>query len=85
MFESRRSVQIAPAARGVIELSTLADRLAPYGDFTAAQGTLKGVFREESGEHGAITLHVFPTGRAIIGGTTDTARAKTLYSKYIGA
>ncbi len=30
-------------------------------------------------------LTVFPDGRAIVGGTTDPALARTLYAKYIGA
>ncbi len=80
----RRSVQIAPAARAHIELKALADRLTPFGDFTATPAALTGAFRDETGEFGPITLHVFPTGRAIVGNTTDPARAKTIYSRFIG-
>jgi len=29
-------------------------------------------------------LVLFPTGRAIIRGTTDEAEARTLYAKYVG-
>jgi len=80
----RRSVQIAPAGRGVIELNTLAERLSPYGDFEESNGALRGAFSSETGEWGPITLHVFATGRAIVGGTTDVAKAKSLYARFIG-
>jgi len=80
----RRSVQIAPAARGALDLDRLAARLAPHGDFTRENQTLTGAFTTESGEHGPITLHVFQTGRAIIGGTTNTGRAKSIYSQFVG-
>ncbi len=80
----RRSVQIAPAGRGVIELNSLAERLSPFGDFAESNGALRGAFSSESGEWGPITLHVFATGRAIVGGTTDTKIAKSIYARFIG-
>ena len=81
----RRSVQIAPAARGALDLDRLAARLAPHGDFTRESQTLTGAFTAESGEHGPITLYVFPTGRAIIGGTTNQARARSIYAKFLSS
>ena len=32
----------------------------------------------------AYELTVFPDGRAIIGGTSDVALARTVYAKYVG-
>jgi len=80
----RKSVQIAPHRRGRVALETLAARLAPFGDFRTEADSLRGEFANETGEFGRITLHVFSTGRAIVGGTTDPARAKTIYSRYVG-
>jgi adenylyltransferase/sulfurtransferase len=31
------------------------------------------------------TITVFPDGRALIQGTTDVGRARSLYARYIGA
>jgi len=80
----RRSVQIAPAARGAIALTELANRLAPFGAFRETNGALRGEFTNEAGEWGPITLHVFPTGRAIVGGTTDVKTAKSIYARFLG-
>ena len=80
----RRSVQIAPAGRGTIELKSLASRLAPFGAFEETNGALRGEFSSETGEWGPITLHVFPTGRAIVGGTTDPKTAKSIYARFVG-
>ena len=38
--------------------------------------------RDEQGD--AYEFTVFPDGRAIIKGTGDTEKARTLYAKYIG-
>ena len=81
----RRSVQIAPASRAALDLPALAARLAPFGDFTVSDDTLRGTLTTDIGEFGPITLHLFRTGRAIIGGTTNQAKAKSLYSKLVGS
>ncbi len=81
----RRSVQIAPHRRGMVALDALAQRLEPFGEFRTEADSLRGEFASESGEFGRITLHVFPTGRAIVGGTTDPARARAIYSRYVGS
>ncbi len=72
----RNSVQIHERQRPVdfIEIST---RLEPLGNVRHNDFVLK-FFREPY----EITL--FPDGRAIIKGTTDTAIARSLYARYIG-
>jgi adenylyltransferase/sulfurtransferase len=77
-------VQIAPHRRGRVALEALAERLAPFGEFRTEADSLRGEFASESGEFGRITLHVFSTGRAIVGGTTDPARARAIYTKFVG-
>jgi adenylyltransferase/sulfurtransferase len=79
----------------LIDLNALAGRLQPHGSFTVTPFLLRGrLDREapgaaqpaESGEAGdaALELTVFPDGRAIIKGTDDLARARTLYARYVG-
>jgi adenylyltransferase/sulfurtransferase len=34
---------------------------------------------------GSHTLTVFPDGRALVQGTTDTGLARSLYARYVGA
>jgi adenylyltransferase/sulfurtransferase len=54
------------------------ERLSPHGTVRSNDFILK--FLREPYE---ITL--FPDGRAIIKGTTDTAVARSLYARFIGA
>jgi molybdopterin-synthase adenylyltransferase len=80
------AVQVSAPAEGQLDLAALHHRLAPHGDF-ALMGDLllRGVFsaeRSDKGEQLALTL--FPDGRAIIRGTTNPTRARTLYARYIG-
>lgn len=72
----RNSVQIHERERPVdfVEMST---RLRPLGTVRHNNFVLK-FFREPY----EITL--FPDGRAIIKGTTDTAIARSLYARYVG-
>jgi adenylyltransferase/sulfurtransferase len=73
----RNSVQIHEHDRPV-NLTELAMRLAPLGD-VRANGLL---LRFKRGEH---TLTVFPDGRALVQGTTDTGLARSLYARFIGS
>jgi adenylyltransferase/sulfurtransferase len=75
----RSSVQITPAAGAVVDLNTIHARLANHGDFRVTPFLVKGSLRE-----GGVELSVFPDGRAIIS-TPDTARARAIYAKYLGA
>jgi adenylyltransferase/sulfurtransferase len=73
----RNSVQIHEHSRPV-DLAALARRLEPLGRVQANGLLLR--FRTL-----ACTITVFPDGRALIQGTTDVARARSLYARYIGA
>ena len=73
----RNSVQIHEHARAV-DLAALARRLEPLGE-VRANGLL---LRFHVAPH---TLTVFPDGRALIQGTTDVGRARSLYARYVGS
>jgi molybdopterin-synthase adenylyltransferase len=82
------SVQVMPPdreRRGRVDLEQLSARLAPHGRFSAGRFVMRGEFARELGTGGAaLALTVFPDGRAIVHGTTDPARARAVYSRYIG-
>jgi adenylyltransferase/sulfurtransferase len=73
----RNSVQIHERQRP-IDFDELSRRLAPHGTIRHSEFILK--FWREPYE-----LTLFPDGRAIIKGTTDTAVARSLYARYIGS
>jgi adenylyltransferase/sulfurtransferase len=79
------AVQVLPPRElpGMLDLSALADTLRPLGTFVAGSTILRGSLREAGG--GPLGLTVFRDGRAIIKGTTDLARARSIYARYIGA
>jgi adenylyltransferase/sulfurtransferase len=72
----RNAVQIHERARP-LNLRDLADRLAPLGVVRANEFALRF-------EAPPYLLTVFPDGRAIVKGTTDTGVARSLYARYIG-
>jgi adenylyltransferase/sulfurtransferase len=85
----RNAVQITASATDgagpALDLATVADRLAPHGDFTFNDFLLRGEFARERGEGGdPIHLTLFPNGRAILKGTTEPESARSLYAKYVG-
>lgn len=73
----RNSVQIHERHRP-IDFAKLETRLAAHGTVHRTEYVLK--FEREPYE-----LTVFPDGRAIIKGTTDTGVARSLYARFIGA
>ena len=75
----RNAVQVSPAVVIDLDLARLAERLASVGEVTA-----KGDFllRFEAEDH---ELTIFPDGRAIVKGTSDTSVARALYARYVGA
>jgi adenylyltransferase/sulfurtransferase len=73
----RNSVQIHEHHRP-IDLNDLSRRLQPHGAVRHNDFLLK--FTKAPYE-----LTLFPDGRAIIKGTTDTAVARSLYARYIGS
>lgn len=72
----RNSVQIHERARP-IDFAEISRRLKPHGPVKHNEFVLK--FWREPYE-----MTLFPDGRAIIKGTTDTAVARSLYARYIG-
>jgi molybdopterin-synthase adenylyltransferase len=73
----RNSVQIHEHRRPV-DFSELSARLGPLGSVRHNEFVLK--FWREPYE-----MTLFPDGRAIIKGTTDTAIARSLYARYVGS
>src|SRR5213080_157787 len=73
----RNSVQIHEHARPV-DLVIMSERLKPHGPVRHNDFVLK--FWKDPYE-----MTLFPDGRAIIKGTTDTAMARSLYAKYVGS
>ena len=74
----RNAVQVRPPARSTLDLAALAERLSPVGE-VASNGFLLRL-RVDGYE-----ITVFPDARAIVKGTDDTAVARTLYARYVGA
>src|SRR5450755_3618965 len=73
----RNSVQIHERQRPV-DFAELTPRLAPHGTVRHNEFVLK--FWREPYE-----MTLFPDGRAIIKGTTDTAVARSLYARFVGS
>ena len=73
----RNAVQIVPARPLKGDLEHLKKKLGKLGRTEMIDGLLR--FSSKTAE-----MTVFPDGRTIVGGTTDLARAKTIYSKYVG-
>ncbi len=73
----RNSVQIHERDRP-IDLGHMSECLKPHGNVRHNEFVLK--FWKEPFE-----MTLFPDGRAIIKGTTDTAVARSLYARYVGS
>ncbi len=73
----RDAVQVNPFKKGDISLKELAERLKPLGNVKETPYIL--FFST-----GSIALSIFCDGRAIVKGTNDEKKAKSLYAKYVG-
>jgi adenylyltransferase/sulfurtransferase len=73
----RNSVQIHERER-LVDFAELSARLQPHGNVRHNEFVLK--FWREPYE-----MTLFPDGRAIIKGTTDTSVARSLYARYVGS
>lgn len=73
----RNSVQIHERRRP-IDFGEMTQRLSPHGTVKHNEFVLK-FFRDP------YEMTLFPDGRAIIKGTTDTAVARSLYARFIGS
>ena len=74
----RNAVQIHPQNSGTVDLAALAERLAPVGK-VASNGHLLTL------QVDGYDITLFSDARAIVKGTDDTAVARGLYAKYVGA
>lgn len=74
----RNAVQIATRRTDKLDFAQLASKLVGIGDVRHNDFMLR--FETDGHE-----FTVFPDGRAIIKGTNDIARAKTLYAQYLGS
>jgi molybdopterin-synthase adenylyltransferase len=72
----RNAVQIS-GGTGLIDLAALQIRLEPLGAVRANEYALRF-------STGAYELTVFPDGRTIVKGTSDTGIARSLYARYVG-
>ncbi len=77
----RNAVQVSHRAANTLDFDQLAATLRASGTVTFNKFLLKFSV-EEKGDPFEFT--VFPDGRAIIKGTSETDRARTLYAKYVG-
>jgi adenylyltransferase/sulfurtransferase len=73
----RNAVQVSHRATGKLDFEAMARELSSLGKVSFNKFLLK--FEVDSYQ-----FTVFPDGRAIIKGTNDVDRAKTLYAKYVG-
>ncbi|HET6576023.1 MAG TPA: ThiF family adenylyltransferase [Fimbriiglobus sp.] len=77
----RNAVQVTHRRASALNFADLARQLEASGPVTANKFLLKFTIAD-GGEPYEFT--VFPDGRAIIKGTDDPDRARTLYAKYVG-
>ena len=82
----RNSVQIASAARAApVDLSAIGDRLARLGPCERAERLVRFRLPAQAGAQPPIEITLFDDGRAIVGGTTDPALARSLFDRFIGS
>lgn len=74
----RNAVQVVPPPGAKLDLAEAERRLSPLGPVRRNEYLLK--FSADNCE-----LTIFPDARAIVQGTDDVARARSLYAKYVGA
>jgi adenylyltransferase/sulfurtransferase len=77
----RNTVQIRPAGiTSKLDLGAISGRLEPVGDVSPLAELVRCTFHE-----GGLSLTLFPDGRALVHGTSDTALARSIYAKYVGS
>ena len=74
------AVQVSPNEKHAISLPDLAEQLRPSGQVTLNPFLIRLVVHG-----GAYELTIFKDARAIIKGTNDIAKARTLYSQFVGS
>jgi adenylyltransferase/sulfurtransferase len=73
----RNSVQINPHGQVALDFASLRQRLEQVGHVSAKGLLIR--FEADEGE-----MVIFPDGRGIVIGTTDQAKARTFYARYLG-
>ena len=74
----RDAIQLSPAAQRELDLEALERRLRPAAAIVSRNEFLLR-FRAEGCE-----VALFRDGRALVRGVTEPARARALYSRYVG-
>lgn len=77
----RNAVQVSQKRASKLDFDSLAKQLQPSGTVSFNKFLLKFQVNDNGSGY---EFTVFPDGRAIIKGTDDTEKARTLYAKYIG-
>ena len=84
----RNAVQIVPPRSAVesgIDLPAMAARLSSHGEFTVADGILRGRIEGVEGDEGSpVELTLFADGRAIVGGSIEPEFARNIYARFVG-
>jgi adenylyltransferase/sulfurtransferase len=73
----RQSVQVTPTSGERPDFGALEARLAPMGRVRRSPQLLNADIED-------VSLTVFSDGRCVVRGTSDPARARSLYDRYIG-
>ena len=73
----RQSVQVTPAGRSRPDFAALEARLAPLARVRRSPQLLNADVED-------VSLTIFPDGRCVVRGTSDPARARALYDRYVG-
>jgi len=73
----RNSVQVSPPRAVELDFASLRQRLGQVGRVTTDGLLIR--FQADEGE-----MVIFPDGRAIVSDTTDHAKARTFYARYLG-
>lgn len=76
----RNAVQVRPHSTAPMELSQMAQKLSRSGQVQRTPYLVRCELADPQGLH----LTVFPDGRAIVNGTADLDRARSIYSRFIG-
>lgn len=76
----RNAVQVRPTARVEVDLGQLAEKLKSVGRIDQTPYLLRCWLVDPA----EISLTVFADGRALVQGTSDLLRAKSIYARFIG-
>ena len=77
----RNAVQVRPPAGAAPNASKVADRLSAVGRVEKNAYLLRCHLDDPEG----LTLSLFADGRLIVHGTSDPARARSIYARYVGS